>query len=77
MRLPKMEKTDGDQPGVVTDLNHQCAPPTHRDGSASDIPLYDRIDLISECADGRNASTVLIPKRKMKQQIFQRIDANF
>jgi hypothetical protein len=72
-----MEKTDGDQPSVITDLNHQRAPPTHCNGSASDIPLYDCIDLISEFADGRDASAVLIPKRKMKQQIFQRIDANF
>ena len=76
LRLPKVEKPQGEQPGPVIDFDQKCSSAAHGHGSGADLRLDHGIDLIAQPAYGCDFCAVLIPERKMKEQIFQRADAD-
>ena len=74
--LPKMEKPQGEQPGAVINFDQKCSSAAHGHGSRAHLRLDDCVDLTAQPADGSDFRAVLIPERKMKEQIFQRADAD-
>jgi len=75
LRLPEVKKAHGQKPGAIFNFHHECAASSQRYGGGKHLALDHCIALIEGPADGSDSGAVLIAKRKMKKQVFQRADA--